>query len=119
MSFTARDLQPLVRGDDWNIKLTLTSENSPVDITGYSYIFTLKENIDDIDAEAALQITINASAPDDALGIIYITATNTQTNNLVANKNYHYDIQQTDTGGNVQTLLIGKVKVVKDVTRTT
>lgn len=119
MSFTAKDLQPLVRGDDWNLKLTLTSESNPVDITGYGYYFTLKENIDNIDADAALQISITAALPDSALGIVTISATNAETNNLIANKTYFYDIQQTDTGGNVQTLLIGKVKIVKDVTRTT
>jgi hypothetical protein len=32
---------------------------------------------------------------------------------------YHYDIQQIDTSGKVQTLQIGKVKVTKDVTLAT
>lgn len=119
MSFTAKDLSPLVRGDDWTIKLTITSGNSAVDITGYSYYFTLKDNIDDLDAAAALQVTATATAPDSSSGIIYIVATNAETDGLEANKTYNYDIQQTDLAGNISTLLIGKVKVVKDVTRTT
>jgi hypothetical protein len=32
---------------------------------------------------------------------------------------YNYDVQQVDDSANVQTLLIGKVKVVKDITRST
>ena len=119
MAYTARDLNPLVRGDDWTIKLTITSGGSAVDITGYSYYFTLKNNIDDLDAAAALQVTATPGSPDAASGILYIRADSTDTDTLEANKTYYYDVQQTDGAGNIQTLLIGKVKVVKDVTRTT
>lgn len=120
MSYTARDLSPLVRGDDWKIKLTLTSNNSVLDITGYTYYFTLKDNIDDADP-GVLQVTATpsvATSPTEASqGIIYITAARSLTNSLTA-QTYHYDVQQKDTSGDVQTLLLGKVKVVKDVTRT-
>ena len=75
MSYTARDLSNLVRGDDWTIKLVVNSSGSALNITGYTYWFTLKSNVDDVD-------------PGDLQG-----------------------------AGNVQTLLIGKVKVVKDITR--
>lgn len=119
MSYTARDLNPLVRGDDWTVKLTLTSGGAAVDITGYSYYFTLKNNIDDSDAAAALQVTATPGSPDASSGIVYIRADSTVTDLLEANKTYYYDVQQTDIAGNIQTILIGKVKVVKDVTRTT
>lgn len=121
MSFTARDLDPLVRGDDWTIKLVLKSGNSPLDITGYTYKMTLKANIDDADP-GALQLSATpsvAGSPTEASqGILYITATDTQTDSLEA-KTYNYDVQQKDNTGKIQTLLIGKVKVVKDVTRST
>jgi len=121
MSFTARDLDPLVRGDDWTIKLVLKSGSSPLDITGYSYKFTLKANIDDADP-GALQLSATPSVLDSpteaSQGILYITATDTQTDPLEA-RTYNYDVQQKDSTGKIQTLLIGKVKVVKDVTRST
>ena len=121
MSFTARDLDPLVRGDDWTIKLVLKSGNSPLDITGYTYKMTLKANIDDADP-GALQLSATPSVADSpteaSQGILYITATDTQTDSLEA-KTYNYDVQQKDGTGKIQTLLIGKVKVVKDVTRST
>lgn len=121
MSYTQRDLSPLVRGDDWTLKLVLTSDNSVLDITGYTFWFTLKENVDDADP-GALQVTatpdVSTSPTEASQGIIYIRASRTQTNTLEA-KTYNYDVQQVDGSGNVQTLLLGKVKVVKDITRST
>jgi hypothetical protein len=121
MSYTQRDLSPLVRGDDWTLKLVLTSEGSVLDITGYTFWFTLKENVDDADP-GALQVTatpdISTSPTEASQGIIYIKVPRADTNNLSA-KTYNYDVQQVDNSGNVQTLLLGKVKVVKDITRST
>lgn len=121
MSYTSRDLSPLVRGDDWTIKLVLTSDGSALNITGNTYWLTLKENVDDADP-GALQVTatpdISTSPTEASQGIIYIKASRTDTNTLAA-KTYNYDVQQVDSSGNVQTLLIGKVKVVKDITRST
>lgn len=121
MSFTARDLDPLVRGDDWTIKLVLKNGSNALDITGYTYKMTLKANIDDADP-GALQLSATPSVADSpteaSQGILYITATDTQTDSLEA-KTYNYDVQQKDDAGKIQTLLIGKVKVVKDVTRST
>ena len=116
MSYTARDLSPLVRGDDWTIKLAITSGGSALDITGYTYWFTLKDNIDESDP-GDVQVTANPSATGTpAQGIVYINVNKSLTNSLVA-KTYNYDIQQLDAAGKIQTLLLGKVKVVKDVTR--
>ena len=119
MSYTQRDLSPLVRGDDWTLKLVLTSDNSVLDITGYTFWFTLKANIDDADP-GALQVTATPDTsgnPSEASkGILYIRASRTLTDTLQT-QNYNYDVQQVDDEGNVQTLLIGKVKVVKDITR--
>jgi hypothetical protein len=116
MAYTQKDLSPLVRGDDWSFKLTITSNGSPVNITGYTYWFTLKDNIDESDP-GDVQVTANPSATGTpAQGIVYINVNKSLTNSLVA-KTYNYDIQQLDAAGKIQTLLLGKVKVVKDVTR--
>lgn len=117
MSYTAKDLDPLVRGDDWTIKLTITSGNSPVDITGYTYYMTLKSDIDAADP-GDIQVTASSTGSDATSGILYINFTNVQTDSLTP-QNYYYDIQQKDDTGAIQTLFIGKVKVVKDITRTT
>lgn len=116
MSYTARDLDPLVRGDDWSLKLNITSSGSPVDITGYTYTWTLKDNVDDADP-GALQVTTTPSGSAAALGQVILTASAATTTNIIP-QTYTYDVQQVNTTGVVQTLLIGKVKVVKDITRT-
>lgn len=116
MTYTAKDLSPLVRGDDWSIKLTITENNSPVNITGYTYWFTLKSNIDSSDP-GELQVSIVASGANATNGIVYITVPHASTN--ITAQTYNYDVQQEDTSSpkTIKTILIGKVKVVKDVTR--
>jgi hypothetical protein len=117
MSYTSKDLSPLVRGDDWTIKLVITSNGTPVNITGYSFWFTLKADIDTADP-GNLQVTASSTGSNATSGILYINVSSTLTGNLIP-QTYNYDIQQIDTGNKVQTLLIGKVKVVKDITRST
>jgi hypothetical protein len=119
MSYTARDLSNLVRGDDWTIKLVVKSSGTALNITGYTYWFTLKSNVDDVDpGDLQVSVTpdISTSPTEASQGIIYIRASKTLTNSLTPGT-FNYDVQQVDTAGNVQTLLIGKVKVVKDITR--
>lgn len=117
MSFTSKNLDPLVRGDDWTINLTITSAGAVVDVTGYTFYFTLKSDIDANDP-GELQVTALPSGADATNGIVNIDVPAATTTTLTP-QTYNYDVQQIDNTGNVRTLLIGKVKVVKDVTRTT
>jgi hypothetical protein len=117
MSYTAKDLSPLVRGDDWSIKLTITENSSVVNITGYTYWLTLKSDIDSVDP-GQLQISTVASGANATNGIVYINVPHAYTN--ITAQTYNYDVQQADTSSPtiIKTILLGKVKVVKDVTRT-
>jgi hypothetical protein len=117
MSYTAKDLSPLVRGDDWSIKLTITENSAPVVITGYTYWLTLKTDIDSSDP-GQLQISTVATSPNSASGIVYLNVPHASTN--ITPQTYNYDVQQVDTSSPtiIKTILLGKVKVVKDVTRT-
>lgn len=117
MSYTSKDLSPLVRGDDWTIKLNITENNAVVNITGYEYWFTLKSNIDTSDP-GQVQVSTIASGTNATNGIVYINVPNASTYNLTTGT-YNYDVQQIDTSNKVTTILLGKVKVVKDVTRST
>lgn len=118
MSFTAKDLDPLVRGDDWSLKLNITSSNSAKNITGFTYYWTLKENVDDSDSAAALQVTASPSGSAATAGEVVLTASAAVTTQITP-QTYNYDVQQVNDTGAVQTLLIGKIKVVKDITRST
>lgn len=116
MAYTTQDLPTFVRGDDWTLKLNVTANSAALDITGYTYWLTLKANVDDADP-GDLQVTSTPLLAEDAqAGIIYITAPKEKTT-LLEPGSYNYDIQQVDSLGSVQTLLIGKVRVVKDITR--
>ena len=117
MSYTAKDLDPFVRGDDWSLKLNITSSSTPVDINGYTYYWTLKDGVDDVDP-GALQVTSTPTGASASAGEVILTASAAVTTNITP-QTYNYDVQQINDTGAVQTLLIGKVKVVKDITRTT
>jgi hypothetical protein len=117
MSYTSKDLSPLVRGDDWTLKLVIQSSGSVLDITGYTYYWTLKADADAADP-GDLQNSIVASGADATNGIVYIPQLKAATAGLAA-QTYHYDVQQITGTGTVQTLLIGRVKVVKDITLAT
>jgi hypothetical protein len=119
MAFKRKDLEEFARGDDWTLKITLVdSNNQIIDITGNSYWMTLKSDPANADPGDAQIGPIVAGSPDAANGIIYMTFPKAQTSILTPGS-YHYDFQQVDDQGNVQTLLLGKVKVAADITRST
>ena len=117
--YIEKNLDNQVRGDTWVLTFNIqTSAGAPEDITGNEYWFTLKSLIDDTDANAALQVgPATAGSPNAANGILTITIAPEDTINLEA-KTYFYDLQEVNTSNEITTLLIGKVKVVKDVTIT-
>jgi hypothetical protein len=117
MAFTTKNLTDSVRGDDWSFRLTFTSGGAPLDISGYTFYFTMKLDIGTADP-GELQITSVAAGADALAGIYYIVASKAQTAVLVPGT-YSYDVQQTNVASKDTTLLLGKIKVVADVTQTT
>lgn len=117
--YIEKNLDNQVRGDTWELTFNIqTSTGAPENITGNEYWLTLKSLIDDTDANAALQIgPVTAGSPNAALGILSVVVYPEDTIVLEA-KTYFYDLQEVSAANEVTTLLIGKVKVVKDVTIT-
>lgn len=116
MAYTQKDLGPFVRGDDWTLKLTVLNSNGQIaDITNYSYWLTLKADLEDADP-GALQLTVVPIPAEAVQGIVTIEVPSISTGTLEP-ITYNYDIQQVDTSSKVQTLMLGKLKVVRDVTR--
>lgn len=118
MSYKKLNLPDQVRNDTWNfIFLIKDTSNQVVDITGMEYWLTVKENLDDTDLVAGVQVgPVSVSPANAALGKIEISVSPLQTN--LEAKTYYYDLQEVDSSGKVSTLLLGKVKVQKDVTLT-
>lgn len=119
MSFIQQDLTPQARGDTWNLRFVIQDVSStPIDITGNQYWFTLKSDVDLLDEQAELQIgPISPAAQEASQGIVLITIPGGNTNNLTP-RTYNYDVQEVSSSGSVSTLLIGKIRVKADVTRT-
>ena len=105
-------LPPFVRGDTWIQKVTITGE----DITGWTFWLTLKLDPTATDVNADAQVSVVASGADAAAGIVYITFTAGDTEDLLPTT-YNYDIQYLDLAGAVQTLTYGTVTVIQDITR--
>jgi hypothetical protein len=117
------DISDFKRGDTKKIRLAFTDGNgTAIDITGWQFWLTLKNDLSDLDAAAVLQVmtTVGDYVDDDAAnGIVYIVATSSDT--AIATGSYHYDIQRVIAGTppDVLTILSGKVKVTQDVTLST
>ena len=112
-----QDLNDFVRGDTWTQKLTLLNEGNPVDITGDEFWITLKLNPEAADLDSDAQQQLAASGDDASNGIVYLTLEAADTENLLPSR-YYYDIQR-KTSNKVQTLVYGRVRVIRDITRDT
>lgn len=105
------------RGDDFIINLTFQDdEGDPVDITGWTVFFTLKDDKDLLDSQAIVQKTITVHV-DPTDGISQVHVTNTETSTLVGT--FYYDLQYKDDHAVVRTLTEGTVTFFEDVTRRT
>jgi hypothetical protein len=112
---TQVDLNTFVRGDTWTNKFAFTDENNAaIDITDNVYYLTLKADPEVTDLNADAQATVTATGADALAGIVYVVFSSAQTAALSPGK-YFYDLQQVDDG-QVSTLLLGKVKVLRDIT---
>lgn len=101
-----KDLENQVTGDDWKIQIDL-----PATPAG-TYWFTLKDSIDENDPGDLQVNTVVVGTPTS----LVIAVPHALTSNLTP-KTYRYDIQKVTSSGIVTTLYLGKVKVVRDITR--
>lgn len=119
MSYIQQDLPAQARGDTWNLQFLMQDVNgNALDVTGNQYWFTLKSDVAFIDSQAELQVgPISISSSEAVQGIVNLSVAGALTT-ILTPKTYNYDLQEVQTDQTVSTLLIGKVKVKADVTRT-
>ncbi len=105
----------VIRRDDTNLNLTFTNkaDGTPIDITGYSVFFTVKQNIGDTDAEAliAKKVTSHSDAVNGKTTILI-----THIDSDLSEGDYMYDFQLVDTGGTVSSSQRDVFSVLNDVT---
>lgn len=107
-----------IRGDTFSLTLTFSTGGVPINITGWTIFFTLKNNIEDADADKVITKTVvSHTSPTTGVTTIALTAAETA---LLAGS-YFYDVQYKQADGTtIMTCLEGILTFNKDITlRTT
>lgn len=99
------------RGDTFNRTIKFTDASGALDITGSTVVFSIKKQVDD--ATPYFTKTFTISNPTEGEAVLTITATESKSFEIGT---YVYDIQWTDSNGNVKTVLKGNFTVTYDVT---
>lgn len=105
----------ITKGDTYNFTVTVKdSDGNIFDLSGYTMVFTAKDDITKSDAEANIQKTANI--PDPLTGVGKFTLLPADTNIEV--KNYRYDVQISDGNNNVYTVIKNQeLKITEEVTQ--
>lgn len=105
------------RGDTLALNLVLTdSDGAVIDITGYTFFFTVKQNDDDSDSSALIAENQTSHTIATA-GTSNITVNATAT--VLTAGDYPYDVQMKDASGSITTLIKGDLIIRQDVTSRT
>ena len=105
------------RGDTSIFQIIITSDGTaPIDITGFSYLFTVDPSAAPKDsANNLFQLSVGTglTISDGPNGIIDVGLSPTQADQIP--DVYHHECQQTDTGGLIHTVLRGPYEVEADI----
>jgi len=102
-------------GDDFPYQITVVdSDGTAVDLTGYTFYMTVKDNKQDSDSQVIFKKTVT-SIPSPELGIVTITVDRADTL-TVSPGDYPYDIKYKDDSGDVRTVFRGKFRIVQAIT---
>ena len=86
-----------------------------INITGFTFKLTVNSEKDPLTA-ANEKFTIVGALTDAVNGKVAFSPTISDTD--IAPDTYFYDIEQTDGGGAISTLIIGKALIIQDITKT-
>lgn len=114
------DLDQVIRGDTFTVLFEVTDDitNVGLDLSGRTMTITVKSDISEIDAESIIQeIYVIPSTPETIAGTVSATIPAAKMSLLSPSTRYWYDVQVA-TGDQVATYLIGRMRVIADVTRT-
>ncbi len=104
------------QGSVWSVVLVYTdSNNTPVNLTGYTAAMQLRQNYNSTTADLTLTTANGGISIVGATGTITITATAVQTGALDPGF-YVYDLELT-SGSNISRLIQGQLTVAEQVTR--
>lgn len=98
----------VTRGDTLRLTVDLDAESGEVDITGWSWLCQIK------DASGTLAASMTVEPVDPTKGVLELSLSAPETS-TIAPADYDWDLQATDGGGDVRTLLTGHLRVREDV----
>lgn len=111
----ASNVLNIFRGDSKTFSLTFKdSEDNPKDITGAIIYFTAKLQTTDSDEDAAIQV-IQTTHTDPTNGKSSLSLTPDDTD--INPGRYYYDFQLVEADGSVTTLVVDKLSILADVSR--
>lgn len=102
------------RGDTYPILLTITEDDEALNLTGWTVFLTVKENEDDLDANAKISKT-NTVHAEPLAGKTRFVLTATDTAELAGI--YYFDVQVKRADGTIFTAVKGIINFSKDITR--
>ena len=91
----------------WTVTIT-DSAGDPVNITGYSFLFTVKKCRNDSDDNAIIKKTFTTHS-DPTNGVTEITLADTDTDNI--HGVFLYDYRWTDTSNNIRAVFKGSLEI--------
>ena len=100
------------QGADYSASIDVTdSDGDNIDLTGYTAAGQIRKSYS---STTAVDFAVSVASPG-TLGVLNISLTNTQTNNMKAGR-YVYDIEITSSGGIKTRVLEGQVEITAGVT---
>lgn len=102
------------RNNDSALSLTVKKDGTAENITGWTIKFSVKENRNDIDADAIIFKTVTSHTnPTSGLSAIPIDADDTKDKEI---GDYYYDILFIDDLGKRQSTATGTFRIVQEIT---
>ena len=104
----------ITKGDKREFSVAvLDGDGNALDLTTYAMEFTAKETVEQTDAEAAISSTAVINTPASGIGVFTITPTDTR----IDVKEYLFDVQISDSGSNVFTVITKEtLKITDEIT---
>lgn len=107
----------IYRGDSYPTTITLIDKTTqtPVDITGYSFLLTVDKNQDPESSDTNEFQVVGELDVDPTTGKVSFTPTEDNTN--LSKGTYYFDIQMTDASGHKRTIHKNKFIITQDITK--
>jgi hypothetical protein len=105
----------ITRGDSTPISFTLVDEaGAAIDNTGSTYLLTVDPSDEPADALENLFQLAQSNTPGSD-GVVTFSPSTVDTDQTP--DEYFFDVQQTDVGGNLRTVIKGKFTIQQDITK--